>query len=507
MMKKDILGTKQFYVLLSALLLVVAGLLRFHDLSETSLWFDEARAANNSRGTFQQTIINTQHRNSSPVIYPIILHLVQKIDSSSTTVRLPSAVASVLAILVILSLPRAGIDKRVAFLAAALLTFSASQIEYAQEVREYSISVLFAAIMLYTMISYLRQNTNKPALYLTMFLAPLLQYGLVLFSVAVLSIMVLVERNRQNRRSSVSCYYLPAALLGIGGLLSIGLTLRYQWHRSTSAAYLEAFYYSGGYGNLRELVSFIAGNARRFLEYIMPGSHSVALGVPALGLIAYRCYRGKACHAPIPQLAVIAISVVILASIAHIYPFGPIRQDLFLAPVISLVFSIAYVSVADGLGRTEHNIWMSMVFLLILASGLADIRSGNPYREREDIKRVLAGLNDNLSPADQVYIHRTARHALEFYNISGKNYVYGDARYTMPDDFLTEFNALIDQQTRRVWLVFSHTRGDKEQPLIEKLGDEWEVDNRVHAVGANLYLALRHNGASHHTTDTRRQIP
>lgn len=493
-MNSDIFGSTRFYVVIATLLLIVAGLLRTHNLSETSLWLDEARAANNSRGGFIETITKTQHKNSSPVIYPMLLYLVQKIDSSSTAVRLPSAIASMLAILVILSLPRVGVDKRVAFLAASLLAFSASQIEYAQEVREYSVSVLFAAIMLYATVAHMRNDTCRVAFYAVMLLAPLVQYGLVLFAGAILLTLALQELHRHNWSSAVSKTYIPAIFLGIGGLFSLWLTLRYQWGLSTTAFYLDEYNYSKGLGDPGAIFRFLTRNTQHFLQYILPGNGTVALGIPALGLVVYRCVRGLACHSPLPQLAMVAVFVVILTSIAHVYPFGPIRQDLFLAPVVSLAFSIAYVSVSDGLGIIEKYIWAGMVFLLVLASGLADIRSSNPYREVENIKAVIAELDAQVLPTDQVYIYRGAKDALNFYHITGQNYVYNDT--TKLSEYQGEFDSLIDSRTRRVWLVFSHAIKDREQRILDSVSRQWDIEPRLHARGASLYLAIRREDTS-----------
>ena len=62
--------------------------------------------------------------------------------------RIPSVMASLLAILVILAMVRAKVSYSAAVFAASILTVSASQIRYAQEVRESS-SVLCAAILIY----------------------------------------------------------------------------------------------------------------------------------------------------------------------------------------------------------------------------------------------------------------------------------------------------------------------------------------------------------------------
>ena len=128
-LRTTLLGQRfSVYAILSISLLLGAALLRFHDLPQRSLWADEAVAALNSQGSIGETIDNTRDRNTSPIVFPLILHAVQKVDRGAGAVRLPSAVFSLLAIMVILAMPRVGVDRRVAFIAATVLTLSASQI-------------------------------------------------------------------------------------------------------------------------------------------------------------------------------------------------------------------------------------------------------------------------------------------------------------------------------------------------------------------------------------------
>ena len=87
--------TRLYYAACICLLVAAAGL-RFHDLSEHQLRFDEAAAANYSKGTFSETISNTRYHNSSPILYPLVLYTVQKVESTIFSVRIVPATASVL---------------------------------------------------------------------------------------------------------------------------------------------------------------------------------------------------------------------------------------------------------------------------------------------------------------------------------------------------------------------------------------------------------------------------
>ena len=174
------------YIIAGVCLLVAAAALRFWGLPDEGLSYDEGRAANNSRGAFSEILPNTRYENSSPMLYPLALWAIQKVDSSPFSVRAPSAAASVAAVAVLLFLlPKVGLSRRAAFLAALFAAASISAIENAKDAREYSIDALAAAITIFGLLRYLKCGGAK-TLSAALFVGPLLQYGLVLFGAATI---------------------------------------------------------------------------------------------------------------------------------------------------------------------------------------------------------------------------------------------------------------------------------------------------------------------------------
>ena len=193
--------TRLYYAAGICLLVAAAGL-RFHDLAERQLSFDDAATANYSRGTFSEVISNTRHHNSSPILYPLILYAVQKVESTIFSVRIVPATASLLTIaLMLFLLPRLGVARGAAFLAALLATLSVEAIRHAQSVREYSIDALLALLMVAGLLRYLRDGRTA-LLCVFLFLAPLLQYGLVLFGAAVIGAAVVAPGVSAKERPS-----------------------------------------------------------------------------------------------------------------------------------------------------------------------------------------------------------------------------------------------------------------------------------------------------------------
>ena len=143
-----------FFLVAALFLLVIGAALRVYHLGDRSLWFDEALTANTSRGTLTHMLEETRARCSAPIVHPYILYLVQKVSSGPVAVRVPSVLASLLAMLVMLAMVRAKVSCSAALFSAAILTVSASQVRYAQEVREYSLTVLLAASLIYCFLRW-----------------------------------------------------------------------------------------------------------------------------------------------------------------------------------------------------------------------------------------------------------------------------------------------------------------------------------------------------------------
>jgi predicted membrane-bound mannosyltransferase len=122
-----VVSGRSLFFAAAVLLLVAGGALRIHRLGDRSLWYDEAVTANGSRGTLLQVLEVTRHC-SAPIIHPYILYLAEKVGNGPVAARAPSVLASLLAILVMLALVRAKVNPIAALFAAALLSFSASQI-------------------------------------------------------------------------------------------------------------------------------------------------------------------------------------------------------------------------------------------------------------------------------------------------------------------------------------------------------------------------------------------
>ncbi len=481
---------RRTYFALCIAIVLIAGGFRYWRITERSLWLDEARVANYARQSFANNVMKTRLGSSSPITYPLVLQAVQRVHDSVFSFRSVAAVFSLLAIITILALPRYGFDRTAALVAGAVLAVSPSQIRYAQEVREYSLSVFIAAVLVLALVGVLHKQNGAAVLFLaTFFLAPLVQYGLVFLAVAVLIILVAAGIRQNDVKNSLRVASAATLALAVATVITYLLTLRGQWGRG-GLAYLAGFFFNGSISDVPGVVSFLAARTGQLLTYLTLGRGSIPLLVSCLGLLLL-------VKSPTPRdarlvlaLALISIAIVGVASVLGVYPFGPIRQDLFLAPVIAAAVGLGWTTLATRL-PSRHREKATVVFLvLVLASGSFGIVKANPYQEIQDVKSVIAGL-EARTPGDVVYVSYGAHPAFMYYKIDGPEFVFGASHRGDPAAYITEFRTLVGNEALRVWVAFSHANYNEIKFLLTELSQEWSFEPTVKAPGVQLYLGRR----------------
>jgi len=482
------------YLLLSVLIVLAAFSLRIYHISQRSLWLDEAIAANISRGTLSETLTLTRGLHSAPIVHPFILNAVERFGRGPLAARMPSLMASVLAVVLMLcfvTIP--SIDFRTAGLSALMLSVSAPQIRYAQEVREYSLGVLYAGVLLYVYLSYCskaEEGDSPIPLYVALFIAPFVQYGLVLFSFGLLSALLVLALTGREPGRRIRRLITASGFLALGGLLSFMLTLRYQW--GEEASYLQSYYWTPGSNVLR----FVELNTHHLITFLLPGLAAAAISMVAALIYLVESVRARIVP-PLSLLAFCSCGVVLVCSILHLYPYGGIRQCLFLAPVLCLFASASLVQVANRFTSFANSLLFVAITGVVVVSGVFQIRLLKPYAEVEDIQKILLSLRSHLEPGDGVYVYCGAVPAVDFYvKERDRRFMYGNVHQQDPEKYVSEMLAGLGPDANRLWLVFSHIHGDEDQRILHDLSKDWKVEQVLSVKGsAKVDFALSEKGS------------
>ena len=494
-------------------LLVAAAGLRFHDLSEHHLRFDEAAAANYSKGALSEVISNTRYHNSSPILYPLVLYAVQKVESTIFSVRIVPATASVLTIAVMLFLlPRLGVARGAAFLAGLLATLSIAAIEHAQDAREYSIDALVALLMVAGLLRYLRDGRTA-LLCVFLFLAPLLQYGLVLFGAAVMGAAVVAPRiSGQERRSAYPGRIggwlkrrldlaAPCGFFLAGGTVSYLVTARYQLNRPLFAVdgYLSAYYYQEKF-DAYSIFEFSIDKVWGLLTYHLPEVVAIA-AFPAFAILLVVVaflgkFRGKLQASAIAVLFSFCIAISAGAAVLGIYPLGGIRQGIYLGPIIFLAVGLAFHSGADALASTARQAWLRPLLIVLSASaivlsGVDAIRRTDFVQAHDKGEEILSVLQEHAQEDDFLYYGDGMRHLIEFHGNPnrGRLVFYGKVACWIGEGLCLQ--EMIDEITpsigrSRLWLV-----SYKPLPflgMLQTMAGHVLVEHVVSGGTPNLYL-------------------
>jgi uncharacterized membrane protein len=483
----------RFFPIVALILLTVATALRVYHLGDRSLWYDEAITANISRGELTQVLEGTRNKSSAPVVHPYILYLMEQVGKGPVIARVPSVLASLLAVFMMLAMVRAKVNHSAALFSAAILAVSASQIRYAQEVREYSLSVLLAAGLVFCLLRWEASGSRyrHPAvLYSALFLAPLIQYGLVFLALAILSTIVLRLLLARDTRFTLSHAVIGSGFLAAGGLLSLGLTLRYQFHPG-GVWYLAANYFDP---KTTSLLRFMASNSKGLLSFFIPGQ-LIALSF-VFGSVVFCVAQAinRQCE-PITLLLFTSVSITICASLVRVYPYGGVRQCLFLAPVLFLFAGVVFADLLQWVGRTLRPMATLGLLALIFISGYRGMLRQWPYGEFEDTVSILKELARSSAPNDQVWVNHDAVAAFEFYQPEkDPRFIYGKF-HGDPQDYTPELFASINRDSDKLWLVFSHLEQQSDrseaQLIVNSLSAGWDVRPVVVPTNAALYLARR----------------
>ena len=500
-----------YYAACVCLVIVAVGL-RFHDLPEHQLRYDEAAAANYSKGTFSEVISNTRYHNSSPILYPLVLWAVQKVESTIFSARIVPATASVLVVVAMLFLlPRVGVARRVAFLAGLLATFSIAAIEHAQDVREYSIDALLAVLTIAGLLRYLWDG-RKALLCISLFLAPLLQYGLVLFGIAIIGAAAVAPSASGQERRNVSLGWIrdwlkrrldlavPCGFFLLGSAISYLVTTRYQWHQPDFAvdAYLSRFYYQGEFDTY-SIFEFSIGKIWSLLTYHLPKIVAI-MALPAFATFLIMAFlgesKGKLQASAIVALLSFCIVVSVGATTLGIYPLGGIRQAIYLGPIVFLAVGLAFHSVSEALASTTRQAWLGSLLIVLSAGaivhfGVDAMRRVVPYWLYDKGEDILSALQERAQKEDVLFYSTGMRELIEFHgkpNLEGLAFDRKVPCWDAPDLCFQEFVAEIIPKIgrNRLWLVSY----DPWLPLevLQTLAAQAPFEHVVSGGTPNLYL-------------------
>lgn len=412
----------RWYYAAALAILLLAAVLRFYDLSGNPLDRLEAETFGNSQGDSPREFLIHQRTDSHPVTHPLLLRAVQEVAVSRFSIRALPALASLLTVAAILFLlPRCGFDRRAALMAGLLATVSVAAIELAQNGRSYSLAALSSVLIIGGLLRYLRTG-RKTLFAVTLFLAPLLNYGSAIFGIAALAAALVAGRpmaasrngapgNRYSRPARLWHWLqqrkdlaAPGASWLAGSAATGALSLLNQWQWAPSGS---GKYFFDWDAPLTAALPFTVARLWESLTWLLP-SVVAALAVGAFGIILFAALARRRFH-PVLLLTLAALGIGVALSLLRFYPLGATRQTAYLAPLLFLAAGWAFCGAADRLAAYARREWLAPALLAALAllsglAGAAAIRAAEVYAAQEDpVADFYAVLKEQVQADDAVY--------------------------------------------------------------------------------------------------------
>jgi mannosyltransferase len=139
-----------------AVVLILAGWLRFHNLGSESLWLDEAVSWTQIKDGLAALIQRTARDNYPPLNNLALFVAIKFLGTDEWTLRLPSAIFGLANIGVLYWLGTMTLGRKAALIGATMLALSPLSVIYSQEARMYSLLALAATLYAATCFYYLR---------------------------------------------------------------------------------------------------------------------------------------------------------------------------------------------------------------------------------------------------------------------------------------------------------------------------------------------------------------
>lgn len=438
----------------------LALVLRLYSLGTPSLWLDEAVYANNAFNPFERFLALTRGNNSTPILLPLLYWMLGDLAREPIVARLPPVICGTLAVWVVLRLPQVGLSRRVAFFSALWLAVSPLQIQYSQEVREYSLSVLMTCLLVYALLKSLAANPEKRSdvlLIVMLILAPLSSYGDI-FVAGLCTVLFLLHEFNQSRLSLGRAAPVVAGF-SASMLCTYLITARYQ------LGVKDAEYLKAGFppGEFLPDVAWLWGATVQYFASMSGGRGGVLVLVLAGAFAAWAFSFRRFERAETKVAALLSALLVASWGLAFLglYPFGGIRQQLFATPLIAITCCAALDQLA-ALMRFRSTAVFAVAAVLLLPGLVRALP--RVYQEQENIRSVVQEIDATTGDQD-VFVYFAAVPAVEFHYPERKFFT-SRSQQGQTAQMLAEVEAL---PGCRKAILFAHILERDDEALLSSL--------------------------------------
>ncbi len=399
------------------LIFAAALALRLWKLGDQSFWADEALTVGMYKSppqgiSYFRKFLWDVH---GP-LYSMILHFWSMVSSSEYWLRLPSALAGALAVPFLYRWLRRVIDERTALIGGLLLAISPFSLYYSQELRFYSVLLLFSILSLIAFDRFERRPEKVNALILGVTLGLTCLFHLSgLFLLAGLAAYLVFTEGVKGKKPRYGAMALGVALLiispwiyrqivflsginieSITGMaaserLRGQLTLNIWSYPYTIYAFAAGYSFGPGLRELHDVksgIDLISDYGFEIFSVIL-----IFGGVILNAFLRLKKTKIKFMFAVLPLVAILAITVAALLNVK-------VFNVRYLMPVFPVFIGLLASGIPDG--RASAIILTSLLCLFMLMSDINYFTRQKYFRD--DIKGAVNVIEDNEIEGDSIFL-------------------------------------------------------------------------------------------------------
>lgn len=398
-------------LILWAAILLLAGLLRFHDLAKQSLWIDECFSDLMASWPAADMIRNQLNDSSPPFYYLALGQWSVLFGRSELALRSLSAIMGLGTVLAVLLLGNALLGMRTATIAGFLTALSPMLIYYSQEARMYSMVTFLAALASYFWVrSWQSRKAGYGAAYIVcMILALYTQlYAYFVIAAHVLSRLFFLKRKDLPFLARLTA---PPLLVLTPWLIVLG----YQLQRNTTpwikAPTLQTLKNTLVYMSIKSWrLPGVSDNST-----LVIGAVCLMMGLAGFGLVHIVASKRQAVIVALLWILPCFVPLL-LSAIKPMFHAG--RYE-------TIVYPAFFLLVAAGLKWiTQRRGWLLALILILISALNATVlyRYYTAFRKSND-KEVFAFLMTRIPSEDPIIITDVCRLCFHYYGDPARRYL------------------------------------------------------------------------------------
>lgn len=460
-------------ILLLILILSLGFFLRVYNLSEESIWFDEACTLQSAeKPTLGGVLESVQRLEGNPPFYYLLMrYWIRIFGDSEFSARFPSVVFGTLSILIVFLIGKELFDDKTALASSLIMSASMLNILYSQEARTYSLFVMLAALSTLYFIKSLKQNRiNVPYVILTIAVLYTHYLAILLLILQIFTYILFYKRFKLGFKKFLMTQII-VYLLYIPGIVMLCL----QASSIQSALY-------GALSLKIGIPSFIArlGGLNFFIPFII-----IFLILLILGLFKIDSYNTLKKIRFNQTLFFILLSILLVAYLifsSHLTrSIFIIRYTLFVYPLFYILFARGFIKL-----RTSYKAIIALLFISVTIFSVLNYHLDMP--KKEQWRDAAAFAEQNVGDDELVIvIHRDMIYPLSYY-LKRNVTIAGIETYAEPSKNygeLIKLAGMLDGK-KGYWLILSHAY--KSQGIYEKYFNEnYNLAEEKHLVGIDIY--------------------